>query len=210
MKKSEYIERYGEEKWAERIEKNKKRYWKNRDRYLDMQKKYREQNKDYFQKYRENHKEELKEQTKLYRELHKEKKKEYDKKYYELHLEELKEKQKRYNKQWYEVNSEKLKQERNTKFGRAVVLKRCYINFDKGKGFSIDQIIDENWIIDNIFNASCVYCGDTDWMKLGADRIDNSKGHTPDNCVCACNLCNKARGNRYSIQEFIALKQKKM
>ena len=28
---------------------------------------------------------------------------------------------------------------------------------------------------------------------MGADRIDNSKSHTKDNCVCACWSCNARR-----------------
>ena len=37
----------------------------------------------------------------------------------------------------------------------------------------------------------CVYCGDT--KRIGADRIDNTKGHTKENCVPCCIECNIAR-----------------
>ena len=50
--------------------------------------------------------------------------------------------------------------------------------------FSID------WFIDNIMLKPCVYCGDT--KRIGADRIDNTKGHTKENCVQCCIECNIA------------------
>ena len=43
------------------------------------------------------------------------------------------------------------------------------------------------------WNDGCCYCGETDWHKLGADRIDNSKPHSKENCVCACEKCNVER-----------------
>lgn len=53
--------------------------------------------------------------------------------------------------------------------------------------------IDEEYIINNIFTKPCIYCGETDYTKLGCDRIDNSKPHTPDNVVPCCRKCNLER-----------------
>ena len=89
-----------------------------------------------------------------------------------------------------------------TKKGRANQLKNSYIGKDADKGFSTDQNIDEKWILENLFNSSCIYCSDSNWEHLGADRVDNSKPHTPDNCVCSCGLCNMERSNKYSVEEF--------
>lgn len=58
------------------------------------------------------------------------------------------------------------------------------------------------WIVDNIFNSKCIYCGETDWRKLGCDRIDNSKPHTPDNVVCCCGKCN-VKKQRKSVEVFL-------
>ena len=82
----------------------------------------------------------------------------------------------------------------NTPSGRADNLARRYYNEDKKKGFDTSNNISSQWIVDNIFNSQCHYCGEQDWKKLGADRIDNNKPHTPDNVVCACGFCNVNRG----------------
>ena len=57
-------------------------------------------------------------------------------------------------------------------------------------------------MVENTFNDHCLYCGETDWIKLGLDRIDNSKPHTPDNVVTCCEKCNTKRGNK-SYEEFL-------
>lgn len=58
------------------------------------------------------------------------------------------------------------------------------------------------WFIEKIYHKSCVYCGETDWHKLGTDRIDNSKPHTPDNVVCCCKDCNQYRQRRDFVEYF--------
>lgn len=92
----------------------------------------------------------------------------------------------------------------DTKEGRAYDLAKAYKKQDAEKGFDTSNNITAQWIIDNIFTQKCIYCGDNDWQRLGADRIDNSKPHTPDNVVCACGLCNVERQQRrLSVEEFI-------
>ena len=98
---------------------------------------------------------------------------------------------------------------RETKEGRANNLCGSYRQDDKlyNRG---DCTLTKDWIIDNIFNTSCVYCGESDWRKLGCDRIDNTKAHTPENVVCACVYCNSKRGDRYSVEEFKLKKQQEL
>lgn len=57
-----------------------------------------------------------------------------------------------------------------------------------------------DWMIENIINKPCIYCGDTN--RIGCDRIDNSKGHTIDNVVPCCYECNCARNNNFSFEEM--------
>lgn len=94
----------------------------------------------------------------------------------------------------------------STPFGRATYLLGGYRMQDKEAGRG-ETTITSDWIVDNIFTSTCTYCGETDWTKLGADRIDNEKAHTPDNCICACSKCNSGRGDRYSVEEFSILKR---
>lgn len=88
------------------------------------------------------------------------------------------------------------------KEGKAMQLKNRYIALDRKKGFNTNDNVDETWILNNILNSKCYYCGETDWTKLGCDRMDNKKAHTQDNCICSCWDCNLKRSNKYSIEEF--------
>lgn len=51
-------------------------------------------------------------------------------------------------------------------------------------------------------------------MSIGLDRIDNSRGYEPDNCLACCGLCNRARGdwwtpeqNRAAVQAAIQVEK---
>lgn len=136
---------------------------------------------------------------KQWRKEHREEKKECDRRWREEHPD--------YGKQWYQENkeqrTEQMKQYGKTQLGRAKYLKHGYDQKDSDRGFSTDQNIDEDWIIKHVFGSSCIYCGESDWTKLGCDRIDNTKGHTPDNVVCSCWDCNKERKNKFTVEEFI-------
>lgn len=58
-----------------------------------------------------------------------------------------------------------------------------------------------------LFNSRCYYCGSEllnnmskksangDFKYNGIDRVDNTKGYEPDNCVSCCWRCNDAKGN---------------
>lgn len=79
---------------------------------------------------------------------------------------------------------------------------RDYSRLDLNKfNTTLDFTKDE---LKNILNDKCYYCGD-DKSKMGLDRIDNNKGHTLDNVVVCCELCNMTRGDRYSVEEMLLL-----
>lgn len=85
--------------------------------------------------------------------------------------------------------AEFFKDYRHTKQGRASMLLQRYKERDKQTGRG-ECTLTSKWIIENIFTGHCIYCGETDWHKLGCNRLDNSKPHTIDNVVCCCGECN--------------------
>lgn len=90
----------------------------------------------------------------------------------------------------------------STKKGRAVNLCSNYRYSDK-KYNRGECTLTPEWIVENIFNGQkCYYCGESDWTKLGADRIDNNKPHTLDNVVPCCLKCNNKKQKK-SFEEFV-------
>ena len=147
-------------------------------------------------------------------------KKEQDRLYYLLHAEEIKEKRrKRYQQnkekelQKIREYSEKHKEEitayqqlyREKNAERLKEYKDNYYNDYKRedrKHNRGESTLTPEWIIDNIFSSKCVYCGESDWHKLGCDRKDNSLPHTEDNVVPCCFECNRKKGTM-SYDEYI-------
>lgn len=198
MNKQEYIKKYGSERYQEYLKRQKQRYQEKRDEILERQKQY---HKQYYQEKRDK----ILERHKRYHQEHPE----YNKQYYQENREELLER----SKQYYQENREKIserqkqyhRQYQQTQYGRATNLLGGYRYMDRLKGYETD--ITSEWIVDNIFTSRCYYCGETDWMKLGTDRIDNTKGHTMDNCICACAQCNAERQDKMTVEEFKQYKQ---
>lgn len=75
-----------------------------------------------------------------------------------------------------------------------------YRDKQKGLVFNIDREF-----LTNLLSQSCHYCSDT--KLIGADRIDNSKGHTKDNIVPCCYTCNLVRNSLFSVEEMKLLGQ---
>ena len=71
-----------------------------------------------------------------------------------------------------------------------------YKAVDKKKGRNSDLTTE---FIEKCFNSNCVYCG---FPAITLDRIDNTLGHTMDNCVPACFECNTARNRLFSYEEM--------
>lgn len=86
--------------------------------------------------------------------------------------------------------------------GRAVSLVGAYRKQDHRRGRECD--IDVDYMLSHIFGRPCTYCGDAE-EKLGADRIDNSKGHTKNNVVPCCVTCNTSRMDNFTHEEMLVL-----
>ena len=97
-----------------------------------------------------------------------------------------------------------------TEKGRAIMLVSAYRKIDKLKDGKSN--ISQTFLINNIFNKECIYCGDTN--NLGCDRIDNSLFHTEENVVPCCKECNIARMDNFTVEEMkligVAIKQVKL
>ena len=145
---------------------DKQYYLKNKEKILERRK----------QRYQDNKEKEL-EQSKKYHAEHKESISSYLKQYNIDNREKLKE----YKKEYY-----------SKMHGRSLRLANHYkredAKFQRG-----ECTINAQWIIDNIFSKQCVYCGESDWTKLGCDRKDSSLPHTPNNCVPSCIDCNRKK-----------------
>lgn len=139
--------------------------------------------KEYNKWYYETHKREIIEQHKEYVDKNREKYREYNKNSYQRNKEKVLDK----HKEYYVNNLDKRIEYTKTPIARANNLLSQYKRIDKGKN-EVD--FNAQWIVDNIFSKQCVYCGESDWHKLGCDRKDNSKGHVKDNVVPCCYHCN--------------------
>ena len=147
---------------------------------------YRQDNKKYYREYQKQYQEDNKEHLKQYRQDNKDKILEQRKRYYQNNKKYFKE----YHKEYYQ-----------TPMGRASTLVRCYQREDK-KYNRGECTLTPEWMIENIFSKPCHYCGETDWTKIGCDRIDNSKPHTPDNVVPCCWKCN-VKKHLKDYEEFV-------
>lgn len=134
-------------------------------------------------------------------------KKEYDAKwnkkhheYYKKYNAEHKKEKAEYNAKWVAKNPDYYTEYCKTQMGRGIYLVNNYIREDK-KYNRGECTLTAQWVVDNIFNKPCHYCGETDWLKIGCDRIDNSLPHTPDNVVPCCAECNRKRGTM-GYEEF--------
>lgn len=84
---------------------------------------------------------------------------------------------------------------------RAQTQVRSYRRDDIDNNFGDVIDFDGQWMVENIYSKECIYCGETDWRKLGCDRIDNNKPHTKYNVVCSCKHCNDLR-QKQPFDEF--------
>ena len=121
---------------------------------------------------------------------------EHFKQYYQDNAERIKE----YSKKWNEQNAEHIKEyykqyQKDNPIGRANSLIASYREKDK-KYNRGECTLTAKWVVEKIFSNSCHYCGESNWKRLGCDRIDNTKPHTQDNVVPCCFSCNCKRGKK--------------
>lgn len=74
-----------------------------------------------------------------------------------------------------------------------------YKQFDSTRGHKTLTITVREFC-KQLAEAECHYCGST--KDVGLDRVDNSMGHSPDNTVWACSLCNMTRGDRFTVEQM--------
>lgn len=132
------------------------------------------------------------------------KSKEQRREYYLKNREKLLKKQNEYYKNnkdihraYYQRNRERIIEYQNeyqveynkTPMARANMLLGAYNNADVKRGRGKGDLT-AKWIVENIFTKPCAHCGETDWRKIGCNRLDNSKPHTMDNVEPCCYKCN--------------------
>ena len=125
------------------------------------------------------------------------------KRYRERHKEEITAKQAEYYQDNKEKIAEQMAEYQSTPKGRAVNLVGTYKQEDN-KYSRGECTLTAEWVIEHIFSQPCYYCGETDWKKLGCDRLDNNLPHTPENVVPCCCECNKKKA-RYSYEEYLKI-----
>jgi len=107
---------------------------------------------------------------------------------------------------------EAVRRYRETPYGKKMTRARMliynYTKEDKMYGRETPDF-DAKWVIDNIFSKPCVYCGETDWHKLGCDRVNNAVGHIKSNVVCSCFHCNMTRPKEEEWKQKYGEKKKK-
>lgn len=59
-------------------------------------------------------------------------------------------------------------------------------NRDKRKHVAFDLSLDN---VKNMFNSKCAYCGHAGVLEMSIDRINTQGGHTTDNVVPCCIVC---------------------
>lgn len=69
---------------------------------------------------------------------------------------------------------------------------------DKKKNFDFN--LTKEFLEKNIMSQPCIYCGAVE--NIGCDRIDNKKGHTIENVVPACYICNHVRNDYFTVEEM--------
>lgn len=170
---------------------NKKYYESHKEEILSKQKEYRGENKEKLSDYLKEYRLKNADNIKAYKDEHKDETKEYNRQYYLKHREEIIARKTEYNKTYAK-----------TQMGRAQHQFQQYKRMDKRNGF--DEVIDfdAKWVVDNIYTKKCAHCDETDWHKLGCNRLDNSKPHTKDNVEPCCFHCNCVLNGIESVENL--------
>lgn len=100
-----------------------------------------------------------------------------------------------------EIKQKNAEKYRNNIEFRAHSLSNSYKAYDKYHFYSSKEETITDIELIELFKNGCIYCGEKDWHKLGADRIDNKRPHSKTNCVCSCGRCNVERSKK-DFQDF--------
>lgn len=142
----------------------------------------------------------IKESKRKWKKNNPDKVKESNRKYYQENSDKVKENSRKYAENNPDKVKERQRKYRLTPIGRATLLLTAYNQADikRNRG---ECTLTPQWIVDNVFSGQrCFYCGESDWHKLGCDRIYNDLPHTPENVVCSCEECNKKRGTKDFVE----------
>lgn len=116
-------------------------------------------------------------------------------------------KNKKYNTEYYVLNKQEIleyhKCYSKTQMGRALGQIGQYRRMDRRNGFGDVIDFDAKWMIENIYTKKCSHCDETDWHKLGCNRLDNSKPHTKDNVEPCCEKCNTKLAAIYNSTHLV-------
>lgn len=105
------------------------------------------------------------------------------------------------NQEWYNEYHKNIRKNGLTTIGTRIDTLICaYRLNDKLNNRGECTLTKEDMI--ELFKNGCHWCGETDWKKLGADRIDIKKPHTKENCVCSCRHCNCGRELKKAVQQY--------
>ena len=216
-------QRASKKRWAENHRAAKREINKRwRERHKNDEE-YKAKNKEQCKRYKEKNPQKIKEMQRLAYEKRKDNEEfkarcrengkrfrennpEYNKNWKEKHKTEMVEYNSNYYKSHKNEMSEWSTKYHSTQKGRAINLVNNYRYVDK-KYKREECTLTAEWVIQNIFSKPCHYCGESDWTKIGCDRIDNTKSHTPDNVVPCCLECNLKRNNK-TYDEFMRLIKK--
>lgn len=148
-------------------------------------------------------KEKRREYARKFRESHPGYQTKYMRRYREKHREEFNRRCREYQRRRKEKQQQWMNDYHETKEGRATNLLNSYIQMDVERGRGKPELTRED-IMRKCFSddSKCVYCGETDWHKLGLDRIDNNEAHHAWNTFCSCHDCNVARYRR-SVGDYL-------
>lgn len=107
------------------------------------------------------------------------------------------EKRNNQKKEYYQKNKEEILEYWQKSIGRY----SRYKAGSKEKNRNFDLTLEQ---FEEITSQPCYYCGKftKDKEFCGVDRIDNSKGYTPKNCVPCCEWCNLMK-HKKSHNEFL-------
>jgi hypothetical protein len=109
------------------------------------------------------------------------------------------------------TQSKRIYPRKKTKYTDLAMRYCMYRRTDVAKGFcnelNFESILPRKFAY-SLMQNKCSYCNILpDSGVNGLDRVDNTKGHTPDNVVCCCETCNICK-NDMPLREFVTYTQR--